>query len=146
MTAQERARELVDKMNRLPDSQERFLYVISCGKRAPGLPEDLKVDAFRIEGCQSALWMVPEFTDGLCHYRSDSDAFITKGVSSIVCSVYSGSTPEEVLALDEAFLREAGITEHLTPNRANGLSQLLKKVKGFASLHCPSPPAPSGKP
>ncbi len=135
MSAEARARELVEKMKLLPDSQERFLHVIACGKRAAGLPDDLKVDVFRIEGCQSALWMVPEFRDGLCHYRSDSDAFITKGVSSIVCSVYSGSTPDEVLGLDDGFLRDAGITEHLTPNRANGLSQLLKKVKGFAALH-----------
>lgn len=135
MSAEARARELVERMKLLPDSQERFLYVISCGKRAPGLPEEMKVDAFRIEGCQSALWMVPEFREGACWYRSDSDAFITKGVSSIVCGVYSGASPGEVLALDDGFLREAGITEHLTPNRANGLSQLLKKVKGFAALH-----------
>ncbi|MFQ3669882.1 MAG: SufE family protein [Verrucomicrobiia bacterium] len=135
MSAQARAQELIDRMKLLPDPQERFLYVIASGKRAPGLPDDLKVDAFRIEGCQSALWMVPEFKDGTCFYRSDSDAFITKGVSSLVCHVYSGATPHEVLALDDGFLKEAGITEHLTPNRANGLSQLLKKVKGFAALH-----------
>lgn len=122
-------------MNLLPDRQERFLYVISLGKKAEGLPEEYKTDAFRIEGCQSALWLVPEFSEGRCRFRSDSDAFITKGVAAVVCQVFSDSSPEEILGLDDSFLKDAGITEHLSPNRANGLSQLLKKVRGFAALH-----------
>ncbi|MDX6765934.1 MAG: SufE family protein [Candidatus Methylacidiphilales bacterium] len=132
MTARERAQELIESMNLLPDAQERFLQIISRGKKGEGLPEELKREEFRIEGCQSMLWLVPEFKDGICFFRCDSDAFITKGVASIMCQVYSGSPPREIVDLPVSFMEEAGITQHLSPNRSNGLSQLGKRIHGFA--------------
>ncbi len=132
MTARERANELIETMNLLPDAQERFLQVISWGKKGGGLPEELKREEFRIEGCQSMLWLVPEWRDGKCHFRCDSDAFITKGVASIMCHVYNDATPQEIAELPVEFMTEAGITQHLSPNRSNGLSQLGKRIHGFA--------------
>jgi len=132
MTARERAQELIENMNFLPDAQERFLQVINWGKKGAGLPEDLKREEFRIEGCQSMLWLVPELRDGKCYFRCDSDAFITKGVASIMCHVYSDSTPREIVDLPVDFMAEAGVTQHLSPNRSNGLSQLGKRIQGFA--------------
>jgi cysteine desulfuration protein SufE len=137
MTARERAQMIVDQMNLLPDAQERFLRVISWGKKGAGLPEEKKTDDYRIEGCQSMLWMVPEFRDGRCYFECDSDAFITKGVSSILCHVYNDSTPQEVVELPLDFMTEAGITQHLSPNRSNGLAQIGRKIREFAAAHLP---------
>lgn len=133
MTAHERAEAIVEEMNLLPEGEERFMQVIRWGKRAPGLPEHLKTEAHRIEGCQSMLWMVPELREGRCHYACDSDAFITKGVSSILCHVYSGATPREVVDLPLDFMERAGITRHLSPNRSNGLAQIGRKIREFAA-------------
>lgn len=133
MTAKERAASIVEQMNLLPDAQERFMQVISWGKKSPGLPAELKRDEFRIEGCQSMLWLVPSAEGGICTFRCDSDAFITRGVASIMCHVYSGATPQEVVELPVDFMTEAGITQHLSPNRSNGLSQLGKKIHAFAA-------------
>lgn len=132
MSARERADELIETMNILPDAQERFLQVISWGKKSAGLPEELKREEFRIEGCQSMLWLVPEWKDGKCLFRCDSDAFITKGVAAIMCHVYSGATPQEIIDLPIDFMAQAGVTQHLSPNRSNGLSQLGKRIHSFA--------------
>ncbi|MEM1060404.1 MAG: SufE family protein [Verrucomicrobiota bacterium] len=132
MTAQEKSRQIVEELQSIPDQEERFLHVMAKGKKAPGLPEEKKTDKFKIEGCASQLWLVPDFHDGRCYFAADSDAFITKGVSSILAHVYSDATPDEVLALDPDFLREGGITQHLSPNRANGLSAVCKQIKLYA--------------
>jgi len=132
VTAVERSQKIVEDLTSIPDPEERFLHVMEKGKKYPGLPNDKKIDKFKIEGCASQLWLVPDFRDGKCFFSVDSDAFITKGVSSILAEVYSDATPDEVIALDPEFLREAGVTQHLSPNRANGLSAICKQIKLYA--------------
>jgi len=133
MSARERAEAIIEEMNLLPEGEERFMQIIRWGKKSPGLPQEQKTEQFRIEGCQSMLWMVPEFREGRCHYACDSDAFITKGVSSILCHVYSGATPQEVVELPLDFMERAGITQHLSPNRSNGLAQIGRRIREFAA-------------
>ena len=77
---------------------------------------------------------MPEFKDGLCYYRSDSDSPITQGVANLLCELYSGHTPDEVLSVDPVFLSEVGITQHLSSNRRNGLSNVTAKILGYAEL------------
>lgn len=132
MSAVERSQQIVEELTSLPDQEERYFHIISIGKKNPGLPDEQKIDKFKIDGCASQLWLVPEFRDGKCFFSVDSDAIITKGVSSILARVYSDATPDEVIDLDPEFLREAGVTQHLSPNRANGLSAICKQIKLYA--------------
>ncbi len=132
MNAVERSQKIVADLTSIPDQEERFLHVMEKGKKYPGLPDEKKIDKYKIEGCASQLWLVPDFRDGKCFFSVDSDAFITKGVSSILAEVYSDATPDEVIELDPEFLREAGVTQHLSPNRANGLSAICKQIKLYA--------------
>lgn len=131
-SAQERSNELVESLSYIEDRDERLMYMIDKGKRAPALPEEEQIDAFRIEGCQSKLWLVPSFKDGRCYFRADSDALITKGIATLLVEVYNDSTPQEVLDLAPDFLAEAGITQHLTPNRRNGLTNVCERIRSFA--------------
>ena len=97
-----------------------------------GLDEALKTEKFRIEGCQSNLWVVPEIKSELCYFSTDSDAVITKGIAGILTDFYSGHAPEAILACQPDFLSQVGITQHLTPNRRNGLSNVWARIKMFA--------------
>ena len=131
---EEKRDRIVEEISLFDDSYERFAYVIEKGKKAEPLPDEFKIDAFRIEGCMSNLWLVPEFKDGLCQYRSDSDSPITRGVAHLLCNLYSGHTPEDVLSVDPVFLSDVGITQHLSSNRRNGLSNVTSKILGYAEL------------
>ena len=113
--------------------QELFEYIVLKNKSATPLDRELKIDEFLVKG------FVPTFADGKCHFKSDADSVITRGIASLVCSMYDGLTPEEVLQFDPSFLEELGITAHLTPNRRNGLSQLCKKIAEFAEFHKAQP-------
>ncbi len=132
MSLAEKQNDLVEEINLIPDAYERLGHIVELGKKAEGLPEDLRIDSFKIEGCMSQLWVVPEFKDGLCYFRSESDSAIVKGIASLLCTFYSEATPEDIIANDASFLGEVGITQHLSPNRRNGLSRIVESVQRFA--------------
>ena len=132
MTLQEKQTALVEEITLIPDAYERLGYIVERGKKATNLPEDLHVDSFKIEGCMSQLWVVPEFKDGNCFFRSDSDSAIVKGIAELLCNFYSDASPEEILENNAEFLGEVGITQHLSPNRRNGLSRIVESIQRFA--------------
>lgn len=119
----------------IDDPQERFALIIDNARALPPLEAEYKIEAFRIEGCQSQLWLVPSFENGKCFFRSDSDALITRGIAGMLAELYSNATPAEILANEPTFLAEVGITDHLTPNRRNGLSNVWKKIRAYAELY-----------
>lgn len=132
MTLGEKKAALVEEITLIPDAYERLGYVVERGKNAKGLPEDLRIDSFKIEGCMSQLWVVPEFRGGLCYFISESDSAIVKGIASLLCDFYSESTPEDIVVTDADFLGDVGITQHLSPNRRNGLSRIVEFIQHFA--------------
>ena len=129
---QDKRRALVEEIELIPDPYERVGYVVDYGRKAPELEEQYRTDAFKIEGCMSQLWVVPSFEEGRCFYRSDSDSAIVKGIAHLLCNFYSGQQPEAILSDDASFLGEVGITQHLSPNRRNGLSRITEMIHRFA--------------
>jgi cysteine desulfuration protein SufE len=132
MNLKDKQDALVEEITIIPDAYERLGYIVERGKKAQGLPEDLRIDSFKIEGCMSQLWVVPEFKKGHCYYRSESDSAIVKGIAELLCTFYSDQTPEEIVETDAEFLAEVGITQHLSPNRRNGLSRIVESIQRFA--------------
>lgn len=135
MSIQDKRDALVEELAPFEDHFERLAYVIDRAKSVPPLDDDYKIDAFLISGCVSRLWVYPRFEAGKCHYHADSDADVTKGTASLLCELYSGETPEDVVAMEPDFLGEVGITQHLSPNRRNGLTGVRDKIKAYAELH-----------
>jgi cysteine desulfuration protein SufE len=123
---------LVEEIELIPDPYERLGYVVDYGRKAPELEAEYRTDPFKIEGCMSQLWVVPAFKEGRCYFRSDSDSAIVKGIAHLLCNFYSGQRPEAILTDDASFLAEVGITQHLSPNRRNGLSRITESIHRFA--------------
>lgn len=131
---EEKRDRLVDDLSIIEDPHERLAYIIDIGKSSDGLPEELQIDKYRIEGCISNLWLVPTEKNGKCFYTADSDAMITKGFASLLCNLYSGHLPEEILKINPEFLADVGVTQHLSPNRRNGLTQVGERIVSFAKI------------
>ena len=135
MTLAEKKQELVDDLSLLPSAQDRLMYVVDRAKKSPSLPEELRNAETRVEGCLSNLWFIPEFKEGKCYFRVDADSHIVRGIAVVLAEFYSGHPPAEILQNDPAFLSTVGITQHLSPNRRNGLSRLWEKIRDFAVEH-----------
>ncbi|HUD82744.1 MAG TPA: SufE family protein, partial [Candidatus Saccharimonadales bacterium] len=95
MTIGEKQKQLAKALGALPTAQDRLAYVVGCGRAAAPLDEVLKTESFRVEGCLVKIWFVPEFKQGRCHFKADSDSAIVKGIAVLLCDFYSGQTPEE---------------------------------------------------
>ena len=91
-----------------------------------------KVEDNLIKGCQSKVWLKASYENELINFQADSDAIISKGIVAILLSVLNDRKPNEILNADLSFIDQIGLKEHLSPNRANGLSSMLKQIKFYA--------------
>ena len=138
MKIEDKRDQLIEELIPLEDHLERLTYVIDRAKDNPGLDEEYKIETFLIKGCVSQLWVFPSFVDGKCHFQADSEASITKGTATLLCDLYSGESPEDIVRLAPDFLSEVGITQHLSPNRRNGLTGVREKIKAYAQMQIDS--------
>jgi cysteine desulfuration protein SufE len=128
----DRTTQIKDRFLQFKDWEDRYKELITLGKQLAAYPEDKRDEKFKVKGCQSQVWLFPEFKDGRVYLHADSDALLVKGIVGLLVSVYSDATPEEILATPPEFLKEVGITEHLSMNRSNGLAAMMKQIQMYA--------------
>jgi cysteine desulfuration protein SufE len=132
VTIGEKQEQLAKVLGALPTAQDRLAYVVGQGRAAAPLEDAFKTEAFRVEGCLAKVWFVADFRQGRCYFKADSDSAIVKGIAALLCDFFSGQTPRDILEIRPAFLEKFGITQHLTPNRRNGLARLQTSIEDFA--------------
>lgn len=132
-TLSEAKGEIIENFSMFDEWLDKYEYLISLGKNLTSFPEEKKTDDKLIKGCQSRVWLDCKEDDGCLVFTADSDAIITKGIISLLISVYSGRTAEEIKTDDFAFIEEIGLKENLSPTRANGLVSMIEKIKEYAS-------------
>lgn len=134
MTIQEKEQEIVDEFSEIDDWMDRYGYIIDLGNTLPPIDESLKTPDRLIEGCQSRVWLDANITpEGRVLYVADSDAIIVKGIISLLISVLSDHTPDEILNADLSFIDRIGLSEHLSPTRSNGLVAMVKQMRAYAA-------------
>lgn len=129
---QEAENEVVDTFSMYDEWLDKYEYLIDLGKNLEAYPEECKTEDKLIKGCQSRVWLDYKVQDGRIYFRADSDAIITKGIISLLISVYSGRTPEEIASSDFGFIEKIGLKENLSPTRANGLASMISTIKAVA--------------
>jgi cysteine desulfuration protein SufE len=127
--------DILDAFDLIDDWEERYRYVIELGRSLDPLPAEDHVEAYKVRGCASQVWLktaTARSADGepVLTFRGDSDAHIVKGLMVILLAYYSGRTAEAILESDalELFAR-LGLTAHLTPQRSNGVRSMVERIK-----------------
>ena len=129
---QEAENEVVDTFSMYDEWLDKYEYLIDLGKNLEAYPEECKTEDKLIKGCQSRVWLDYKMQNGRIYFKADSDAIITKGIISLLISVYSGRTPEEIASSDFGFIEKIGLKENLSPTRANGLASMIATIKAVA--------------
>lgn len=132
MSLEESKQSIIDDFSMFDEWLDKYEYIIELGKKLDSFPENKKTDDRLIKGCQSRVWLNCEVKDGKLYFTADSDAIITKGIISLLISVYSGRSAEEIAGDDFSFLEELGLKENLSPTRANGLESMVETIKRAA--------------
>lgn len=128
MTAQAQAEQIIADFAFFDDWQERYQHLIDLGRRCPPLDPAHKVEANRLMGCQSLVYFKAEYDGGVMRFYASSDAAIVQGLIALMVQVYSGQTPQDILATPPEFLREIGLDAHLSATRKNGLAALVGAI------------------
>lgn len=126
--------DLVEEFDLLDDWEQRYRYLIDLGKALPALPDHERTEANRVQGCVSQVWLVVEpGTDNSVIYRADSDAHIVRGLAALLVRIYSGRSRSDILAVDaREVLGRIGLSEHLSPQRSNGLAAMIGRIRAAA--------------
>ncbi|MBO6281801.1 MAG: SufE family protein [Alphaproteobacteria bacterium] len=125
--------ELIDNFAFLDGWEEKYQYVIDLGRRLEPLDDKYKTDEWKVKGCQSQVWLVPQFENGKLHFKGDSDAILVKGIIAIVFTIYNDKSAEEIKNVDVAkIFATLGLEENLTPSRRNGMMSMVAKIKEYA--------------
>lgn len=132
MTISEKGQSLVEDFSFMEDWTEKYQYLIDLSKNLAPMDTKFKVEDNLIKGCQSKVWLKASFENELINFQADSDAIISKGIVAVLLSVLNDRKPNEILNADLSFIDKIGLKEHLSPNRANGLSSMLKQIKFYA--------------
>ena len=135
MSIEDKRDQLVEELIPFEDHLERLTYVIDRAKDNPGLEAEYKIDTFLIKGCVSQsmdLSLIPRRQMFL--FQADSEASITKEQPPSLRSLQWAESPADIVRLEPDFLSEVGITQHLSPNRRNGLTGVREKIKSYAQM------------
>ncbi|MFO7574411.1 MAG: SufE family protein [Bacteroidales bacterium] len=132
MTINEVQDQIIEEFSQFDDWMERYELLIDNGKDLPPIDPARKVKDYLIEGCQSKVWLYPEFDGSEISFSADSDAIITRGIVSLLIRVLSGRTPEEIMTADLYFIDSIGLRQNLSPTRSNGLLSMVKQIKLYA--------------
>ena len=132
MTIENAQKDIIDNFLFFDDWTQKYEYIIELSKDLEFMSENLKNEGNLIKGCQSKVWLHAEMVNGKINFLADSEAIITKGIISILLNVFNNRKPQEILDSDMGFIEKIGLKEHLSPNRANGLSSMYKQIKFYA--------------
>ncbi len=123
--------DLAAEFDLLGDWEERYRYVIELGRELAPLDDAERSEANKVRGCASQVWLVTEpQADGNLAFRGDSDAHIVRGLIAILLRLYSGRSPQEILAFDaKAAFDKLGLSGHLSSQRSNGLAAMATRIR-----------------
>jgi cysteine desulfuration protein SufE len=126
--------EVVDTFAMLDDWEDRYRYVIDLGRELSPLPESARTETNKVRGCASQVWVETSVDrssgEPILRFSGDSDAHIVKGLVALILAFYSGQTAHAILERDAlALFRQLGLSEHLTPQRSNGVRAMVERIR-----------------
>jgi cysteine desulfuration protein SufE len=132
MTINEVQDKIIEEFSFFDDWMDKYNLLIDLGKDLPVIDPKYKVKDFLIEGCQSKVWLHPDYDGNIITFTADSDAIITRGIVSLLIKVLSGRTPSEIISADLYFIDTIGLRQNLSPTRSNGLLSMVRQMKLYS--------------
>ena len=132
MSIEKKVEDYKKTLAMFPNPQEKYQYLIEQAKKNEDFPQELRIDEFKVNGCQSQVWLVPEEKKDKLYFKSDSDALIAKGLVTLIASIYSNEAPEDIANSKIDLMEEFELGVILSPARRNGAFSMLKTIKEFS--------------
>ena len=134
-TIEEKINYYKESLDLFDDGMDKYKFLIDQAKNAKDFPEEYRSESFKVSGCQAQVWLVPQLKENKLSFYYDSDAFISKGMVTILCDIYGDRNPSEIKNSDFNMLDSLELDTLLTPGRRNGVYSMLEKIKEYANSY-----------
>ena len=135
MSLAEKESRLIARYALIEDRHERLAAVTSRGRKWPGLAAEERTDDRLVPGCSSRVWLVGELHNGICKFRMEADSPLVKGLAALICDLYDGERPDEIVASDPKLIEALGFDRMISPTRLHGFEQIQSSIREFARSH-----------
>jgi cysteine desulfuration protein SufE len=126
--------DIVGDFEFMDDWEDRYRYVIELGKAMDPLDDAFRVDANKVHGCASQVWLQSYIEDGVYRFDGDSDALIVRGLIAVLRALYNDVPTEQIAAIDApAELARLGLNDHLSSQRSNGVRAMVERIRSVAA-------------
>tara|TARA_B100001540_G_scaffold281436_1_gene271528 strand:- start:365 stop:787 length:423 start_codon:yes stop_codon:yes gene_type:complete len=137
-SVQEKINFFKENLEMFDDDMDKYKYLLEQAKNAKKFPEEFRQETFKVNGCQAQVWLVPFIEKEKLFFHYDSDAFISKGMVTILCQIYGGRKPDEIAKANFELLSVLNLETLLTPGRRNGVYSMLMKIKEYGKAYSES--------
>ena len=134
-TIEEKINYYKESLDLFDEGMDKYKFLIDQAKNAKDFPEEYRNESFKVSGCQAQVWLVPQLKENKLSFYYDSDAFISKGMVTILCDIYGDRDPSEIKNSDFSMLNTLELDTLLTPGRRNGVYSMLEKIKEYANSY-----------
>lgn len=127
--------EIIENFALLDEWDDRYRYVIELGRMLEPLPDAVRTETNKVQGCASQVWLATDVRPNgaagpTLTFVGDSDAHIVRGLIAILFALYSGKGAREILSTDAiALFEKLALREHLTPQRSNGFRSMVERIR-----------------
>ena len=130
MSISKRINEVKNTFSIFDDPFDKYTEIIEFGKNNNSFKSNYKSDLYKIPGCASPAWVYVKKNNSKFRIHTNSDAFIVKGLLSILEYIINDSTKNEIFNLSIIeILSKIGLDKSITSQRTNGFLNALSKIK-----------------
>ena len=127
--------DIIEEFSFFDDWQDKYEHIIDMGKKLNMLPDKYHKKEFKVEGCVSEVFLVPNKNNNVLSFQADSNSVITRGLIAMLLRIYSDRKPGDILNNPPDFINKVGLGVHLTPSRTNGLHSMVERIMQYAKQY-----------
>ena len=132
MNIEKKIQHYVESLSFFDETMDKYKFLLDQAKNAKPFPEEFRQENFKVKGCQSQVWVVPYMKKENLFFHTDSDAFLTKGMITILSDIYGNNLPQDIINADFGLIQRFNLKALLTPGRTNGVNSMLNEIKKYA--------------
>ncbi|WP_095920383.1 SufE family protein [Pseudomonas sp. QTF5] len=123
----------LDTFQKAASWEQRARLLMQWGDRLPALSDVDKVEANRVHGCESQVWLVGALQDGHWQFSASSDARLIRGLVALLLARVNGLSAAELQQVDlPDWFNQLGLSRQLSSSRSNGLNAVLQRMNELA--------------
>lgn len=122
-------RKIIDAFQLVPEPAQRYKQLLFLAQKLEPFENVLKVDANKVPGCVSQVWVSVDAKEKKFYFSADSDSQLTKGLAALLVRGLSGNSAEDILSISPSFVSMLGLQQTLTPSRTNGFVNMLELMQ-----------------